>query len=127
MDFLLLFGDAGRVVVEVDGSQHFAEDGKPSLARYADMVAADRDLRLARYEVYRLGPTSSPATGQLNGSKRSSGAYFRRGPSRPVRLSEAMPTDPCLRTRVQFREWESNWRPVTCTQLMPTGSPELVG
>ena len=54
MDFLLLFSDAGRVVVEVDGSQHFAEDGKPSLARYADMVAADRDLRLAGYEVYRF-------------------------------------------------------------------------
>lgn len=55
MDFLLLFSDTGRVVVEVDGSQHFAEDGKLSLARYAEMVAADRDLRLAGYEVYRFG------------------------------------------------------------------------
>lgn len=56
MDFLLLFSDTVRVVVEVDGPQHFTgDDGKPSLAKYAEMVAADRDLRLAGYEVYRFG------------------------------------------------------------------------
>jgi hypothetical protein len=74
MDFLLLFSDAGRVVVEVDGSQHFAEDGKPSLARYADMVAADRDLRLAGYEVYRFG--ANELTG--HGSAERIEAFFRR-------------------------------------------------
>lgn len=74
MDFLLLFSDAGRVVIEVDGSQHFAEDGKPSLARYADMVAADRDLRLAGYEVYRFGAnelTGHGSAGRIEG-------FFRR-------------------------------------------------
>ena len=74
MDFLLLFSDAGRVVVEVDGSQHFAEDGKPSLARYADMVAADRDLRLAGYEVYRFG--SNELTG--HGANERIEMFFRR-------------------------------------------------
>ena len=74
MDFLLLFSDAGRVVIEVDGSQHFAEDGKPSLARYADMVAADRDLRLAGYEVYRFG--ANELTG--HGSAERIETFFRR-------------------------------------------------
>lgn len=74
MDFLLLFSDAGRIVVEVDGSQHFAEDGKPSLARYADMVAADRDLRLAGYEVYRFG--ANELTG--HGSAERIEGFFRR-------------------------------------------------
>lgn len=74
MDFLLLFSDTSRVVVEVDGSQHFAEDGKPSLARYADMVADDRDLRLAGYEVYRFG--ANELTG--HGPDERIEAFFRR-------------------------------------------------
>ena len=74
MDFLLLFSAIGRVVVEVDGSQHFSEDGKPSLARYADMVAADRDLRLAGYEVYRFG--SNELTGY--GANERIERFFRR-------------------------------------------------
>lgn len=61
------------MVVEVDGSQHFAEDGKPSLVRYADMVAADRDLRLAGYEVYRFG--ANELTG--HGSAERIEAFFR--------------------------------------------------
>lgn len=55
MDFLMLFSSSVRVVIEVDGSQHFAEGGKPSLKKYAEMVSADRDLRLAGYEIYRFG------------------------------------------------------------------------
>ena len=55
MDFLLLLANKQRVVIEVDGSQHFSHDGKPSLPAYAAMVAADRDLRLDGYEVYRFG------------------------------------------------------------------------
>lgn len=55
MDFLLLLPNAHRVVIEVDGSQHFSQDGKPSLALYAAMVSADRELRLTGYEVYRFG------------------------------------------------------------------------
>lgn len=44
-----------RIVIEVDGSQHFSANGKPSLRNYAEMVSADRDLRLAGYEIYRFG------------------------------------------------------------------------
>ncbi|MDI4655043.1 hypothetical protein [Xanthobacter autotrophicus] len=55
MDFLLLLPNNQRVVIEVDGSQHFSRDSKPSLAAYSEMVGADRDLRLAGYEIYRFG------------------------------------------------------------------------
>lgn len=55
MDFLMLLPNRQRVVIEVDGAHHFSRDGKPSLAVYADMVSADRDLRLSGYEIYRFG------------------------------------------------------------------------
>jgi very-short-patch-repair endonuclease len=56
MDFLILFNHHRRVVIEVDGKQHYADDnGMASTRRYADMVAEDRRLRLAGYEVYRFG------------------------------------------------------------------------
>jgi very-short-patch-repair endonuclease len=55
MDFLLLLQNNQRVVIEVDGVHHFSRDGKPSLSAYAEMVAADRDLRLHGYEIYRFG------------------------------------------------------------------------
>jgi very-short-patch-repair endonuclease len=56
MDFLLLFSDRRRVVIEVDGRQHYADsDGHANTASYAAMVAEDRRLQLAGYEVYRFG------------------------------------------------------------------------
>lgn len=56
MDFLLLLPGGVRVVIEVDGSHHYAtDDGRASSKRYSDMMAADRSLRLAGYEVYRFG------------------------------------------------------------------------
>lgn len=56
MDFLILFSNRRRVVIEVDGQQHYAtEDGQASPRRYANMVAEDRRLRLAGYEVFRFG------------------------------------------------------------------------
>jgi very-short-patch-repair endonuclease len=56
MDFLILFSDRQRVVIEVDGRQHYADDnGRASTSRYAEMVAEDRRLRLSGYEVYRFG------------------------------------------------------------------------
>ena len=55
MDFLLLLPGRQRIVLEVDGQHHFSENGHPSLKVYADMVSADRELRLAGYEVYRFG------------------------------------------------------------------------
>jgi hypothetical protein len=56
MDFLLLLHDGIRVVVEVDGKQHYAtEKGEADPRRYAKMVSADRELALAGYHVFRFG------------------------------------------------------------------------
>ena len=55
MDFLLLFTDRRRVVIEVDGKQHYADGDVASPRLYAEMVSEDRRLRLAGYEVYRFG------------------------------------------------------------------------
>lgn len=55
MDFLLLLPNSQRVVIEVDGKQHYANNDTASPPLYAKMVAADRELKLRRYEVYRFG------------------------------------------------------------------------
>lgn len=55
MDFLMLLPGRERIVIEVDGKHHFSKDDLPSLKVYAEMVSADRELRLAGYEVYRFG------------------------------------------------------------------------
>ncbi|MGO4383853.1 hypothetical protein [Specibacter sp. RAF43] len=56
MDFLLLLPDRRRVVIELDGVQHYADStGKASPRAYAEMVSEDRKIRLLGYEVYRFG------------------------------------------------------------------------
>ncbi|HEV7485844.1 MAG TPA: hypothetical protein VGQ65_09185 [Thermoanaerobaculia bacterium] len=56
MDFLLLLPNGVRVVLEVDGKHHYARnDGQADPTRYAAMVAADRELTLAGYHVFRFG------------------------------------------------------------------------
>jgi very-short-patch-repair endonuclease len=55
MDFLLLFSPFERIVIEVDGKHHYSDGDRSSPSKYADMVQADRDLRLLGYEVYRFG------------------------------------------------------------------------
>ncbi len=55
MDFLILFSSRHRVVIEVDGKQHYAKGEIASPSLYGDLVAEDRRLRLAGYEVYRFG------------------------------------------------------------------------
>jgi very-short-patch-repair endonuclease len=55
MDFLLLLPRRVRVVIEVDGKQHYAEGDIASPELYSEMVAEDRRLRLQSYEVYRFG------------------------------------------------------------------------
>ena len=59
MDFLLLLPHGQRVVLEVDGSHHYATpDGKrPDATRYAANMPADRELKLDGYEVFRFGAT----------------------------------------------------------------------
>jgi very-short-patch-repair endonuclease len=55
MDFLLLFSNKQRVVLEVDGKQHYSDNDVSSPKKYAEMVQADRELKLSGYEVYRFG------------------------------------------------------------------------
>jgi len=55
MDFLMLLPDHRRVVLEVDGQQHYSVGGRPSPETYARTMRGDRDLRLSGYEVYRFG------------------------------------------------------------------------
>jgi very-short-patch-repair endonuclease len=55
MDFLLLMPNRQRVVIEVNGVQHYSQEGQPSPQLYAEMVSEDRQLRLAGYEIYRFG------------------------------------------------------------------------
>jgi very-short-patch-repair endonuclease len=56
MDFLMLLPGSIRVVIEVDGRHHYADNtGIADTSRYAAMMAADRELRLAGYDIYRFG------------------------------------------------------------------------
>lgn len=56
MDFPLLLPGGVRVVIEIDGKHHYSyADGRLSPRLYAEMMAADRALRLLGYEVYRFG------------------------------------------------------------------------
>ncbi|MGF6884992.1 very-short-patch-repair endonuclease [Nocardia sp. GAS34] len=56
MDFLLLLPHRRRIVIEVDGRQHYASrDGIADPALYSTMVAEDRRIKLAGYEVFRFG------------------------------------------------------------------------
>jgi very-short-patch-repair endonuclease len=55
MDFLMLLPNNVRVVIEIDGRQHYSENNIASPRLYAEMVTEDRRLKLAGYEVYRFG------------------------------------------------------------------------
>ncbi len=56
MDFLLLLPGGARVVLEVDGKRHYADgDGRAAPTIYGAMAAADRELRLVGYDVFRFG------------------------------------------------------------------------
>lgn len=55
MDFLLLFSNHTRIVLEVDGKQHYSNKGWAEPTLYAQMAAEDRRIRLQGYEIYRFG------------------------------------------------------------------------
>lgn len=56
MDFLLLLPGRRRIVLEIDGKQHYArKDGAADPRAYAAMMTEDRRLRLSGYEVHRFG------------------------------------------------------------------------
>lgn len=73
MDFLLLLPQGVRVVIEVDGKHHYADSkGSADAQRYAQMVKADRELKLAGYEVFRFGAAEL----QANSAKMDVKAFF---------------------------------------------------
>ena len=55
MDFLMLLPDGVRIIIEIDGKQHYSEEDKSSPSKYAEMVESDRKLKLYGYEVFRFG------------------------------------------------------------------------
>lgn len=55
MDFLMLLADKIRIVIEIDGKQHYSEGDRSSPRLYSEMVAEDRNLKLKGYEIYRFG------------------------------------------------------------------------
>lgn len=56
MDFLLLVPLRRRIVIELDGQQHYADsDGRASPRLYGEMMREDRRLRLTGYELFRFG------------------------------------------------------------------------
>jgi hypothetical protein len=63
MDFLMLLPRGVRIVLEVDGKQHYAEGDTASPRLYSEMVAEDREFRLRGYEVYRFGGYELTAQG----------------------------------------------------------------
>ena len=55
MDYLMLLPAGVRIVLEVDGQHHYSSDGRAAPKRYAELVYADRELKLCGYDVYRFG------------------------------------------------------------------------
>lgn len=63
MDFMFVISREHRVVVEIDGIQHYADDKNISgtyykcadVNRYAQMMKAHREMVLDGYDVYRIG------------------------------------------------------------------------
>lgn len=64
MDFMMIISPSQRIVFEIDGQQHYAEDKVApgtqckhyaSPVRYAEMMKAHREMSLAGYDVYRFG------------------------------------------------------------------------
>ncbi|MEV0352215.1 hypothetical protein AB0H88_41170 [Nonomuraea sp. NPDC050680] len=62
MDFLLLLPGGRRVILEVDGVQHYSSAGtdgdwrnaRADQGKYARMVRGDRSLKLSGYEIFRF-------------------------------------------------------------------------
>ena len=55
MDFLMLLSNSVRVVIEIDGKQHYSSGDFSSPKLYAEMMMDTRELQLNGYEVYRFG------------------------------------------------------------------------
>ena len=63
MDFMMILSPEHRIVIEIDGIQHYAENQNISgtyykcanVDKYASMVKAHREMSLNGYDVYRFG------------------------------------------------------------------------
>lgn len=56
MDFLLLLPNNIRIVIEIDGKQHYSdEENRASPQKYAQMMEEDRKLQLNGYKIFRFG------------------------------------------------------------------------
>lgn len=63
MDFMFIISREHRVIIEIDGIQHYAEDRTiggtyykcADVNRYAEMMKAHREMVLDGYDVYRIG------------------------------------------------------------------------
>ncbi|KUO01419.1 hypothetical protein AQJ84_02920 [Streptomyces resistomycificus] len=89
MDFLLLAPDHSRIVIEGGGVQHYGRPNPPdaqgrvgyaAVARlHSEMVAEDRRIRLAGYEIYRCGGWElTGAAAPAPGPPRSVAPWFSR-------------------------------------------------
>ncbi len=54
MDFLMLI-NGKRIIIELDGEQHYSDYKVPSPKKYAEMAKYDRQMKLLGYDVYRFG------------------------------------------------------------------------
>lgn len=56
MDFMLLLRHGHSIVLEIDGRQHYADEGgRANTRKYAAQVEEDRRIKLLGYEVFRFG------------------------------------------------------------------------
>lgn len=55
MDFLMILSHKDRIIIEIDGKQHYAEGTTASPKLYSEMVRAHREMSLLGYDVYRFG------------------------------------------------------------------------
>lgn len=55
MDFLMLLSNKERIVIELDGKQHYSDGDISSPKLYSNMAKMDRKLKLLGYDIYRFG------------------------------------------------------------------------
>jgi hypothetical protein len=54
IDFLMILPEHKNVVIQVDSKQHYADYDKFSPKKYAEILSAERKLKLNNYEVFRF-------------------------------------------------------------------------
>ncbi len=62
MDFLMLLLGGHRIVLEVDGKHHYADGALAEPSVYVATMRGDRDLKLARCDVFRFRARTTPSS-----------------------------------------------------------------